>query len=307
MKKIVGIILAIIILISCENIIKKKEKPIANTGYQEINTDLYQLIKPSEKAKKVLILFPGYPHKGEDTTKEFKILKYTEESNVAVIFMNYNQKLWLEENEKIALAEQLKSIFTENNLPINDVYIGGYSSGGNVSLLISSYLNQHKRFKLAPKGVFIVDSPIDLVALYKSSQKNLERKFSEVSVAESTWIIENLENQLGNPKDDIITYQQYAVNTSETNTINNLIGLKNTKIRLYTEPDTLWWKKNRMADYDQLNSYYIKSLSEDLKEAGFNQVEYIPTQDKGYRANGERHPHSWSIIDQKELMTWINE
>lgn len=186
MKKIVGIILAIIILISCENILKKKEKPIANTGYQEINTDLYQLIKPTENLKKVLILFPGYLHKAEDTKKEFKILKYTEESNLAVIFMNYNQKLWLEENEKIALAEQLKNIFTENNLPTNDVYIGGYSSGGNVSLLISSYLNQQKRFQLAPKGVFIVDSPIDLLALYKSSQKYLERKFSEVSVAEST-------------------------------------------------------------------------------------------------------------------------
>lgn len=83
--------------------------------------------------------------------------------------------------------------------------------------------------------------------------------------------------------------------------------MKKTKIRLYTEPDTLWWKKNRMADYDQLNSYYIKSLSEDLKESEFNQVEYIATENKGYRANGERHPHSWSIIDKNELINWIME
>ena len=192
-------------------------------------------------------------------------------------------------------------------MPSNDVYIGGYSSGGNVSLLISSFLNEHKNFKLKPKGVFIVDSPIDLAALYKSSKKNLKRKYSEVSVTESTWIIENLESKLGTPNDDILKYQQYAAYTSETKNIDNLKALEKTKIRLYTEPDTLWWKKNRMADYDQLNSCYIKSLSEDLKEAGFNQVEYIPTQNKGHRANGERHPHSWSIIDKVELIEWINE
>ena len=77
------------------------------------------------------------------------------------------------------------------------------------------------------------------------------------------------------------------------------------QIRLYTEPDTLWWKKNRMADYDQMNAYYIKRLSESLKKSGFRSVEYIPTQNKGYRANGERHPHSWSIIDKKELIKWM--
>lgn len=186
MKKFSGIILILVLLLSCKNITKKKQETLSNTEFQEITNKDYELIKPTENSKKVLILFPGYPHKAEDTKKEFKILKSAKENDIAVIYMNYNQKLWLEENEKIALAEQLQSIFKENNLPSNDVYIGGYSSGGNISLLISSFLSENKHFKLVPKGVFIVDSPIDLAALYKSSQRNLERKFSEVSVEEST-------------------------------------------------------------------------------------------------------------------------
>ena len=307
MKKNLGIFIVIILLLSCKNITKKKQDTFVKNQFQEITNNDYKLSKPYDNLKKVLVLFPGFPHKAEDTKREFKILKSAKENNIAVIYMNYNQKLWLEENEKIALAEQLQSIFKENNLPSNDVYIGGYSSGGNISLLISSFLSENKHFKLVPKGVFIVDSPIDLAALYKSSQKNLERKFSEVSIAESTWIIENLESQLGTPNDNILKYQQYAAYTSKTNNIDNLKGLKKTKIRLYTEPDTLWWKKNRMADYDQLNSYYIKKLSYDLKQSGFNQVAYIPTENKGYRANGERHPHSWSIIDKKEIISWIME
>jgi len=307
MIKYIGFILVLFTLISCKNTNKEKQKTHIKNEFQVITNEDYELIKPTENLKEVLVLFPGFPHKAEDTQREFKIQTYAEKNNVTVIYMNYNQKLWLDENEKIALAKQLLSIFQKNDLPINDVYIGGYSSGGNVSLLISSFLNENKRFKLIPKGIFIVDAPIDLAALYKSSQKNIERNFSDVSVTESTWIIKNFKSQLGNLEDEFLKYQKLAPYTSETSNINNLKGLNNTKIRLYTEPDTLWWKKNRMADYDQLNSYYIKKLYEDLKQAGFKQIEYIPTQNKGYRANGERHPHSWSIIDKKDIINWIME
>ena len=174
----------------------------------------------------------------------------------------------------------------------------------NVALLISDFVIQQD-LDISPKKVFIVDSPIDLVALYNASEKNIERNFSELSVQESTWILETLGKQFGNPNSDISKYQERAIYTSKTDNIDNLRYLKNTKIRLYTEPDTLWWKENRMADYEQMNAYYIKRLSETLNKLEFKGVEYIPTIDKGYRANGLRHPHSWAIVDKKGLVDWI--
>jgi len=307
MNKLIGILLIFIIFISCQNAENKKTESPIKTEFQEITNDNYELSKPTQNIKQVLVLFGGFPEKPEDIKREFKILEFAKKNSIAVIYMNYNQKLWLEKQKKQKLAEQLQSIFLENKLPTNNIYIGGFSSGGNVSLLISSFLIENKIFRLEPKGVFIVDSPIDLVALYKSSEKNLARNFSEVSVQESTWIIETLGKQFGNPNNDISKYEKYSVYTSETSNINNLKGLKNIKIRLYTEPDTLWWKENRKADYDQMNAFYIKKLSETLKNSGFNQVEYIPTENKGYRENGDRHPHSWSIIDKKELIKWLTE
>ena len=122
---------------------------------------------------------------------------------------------------------------------------------------------------------------------------------------ESTWLLQTLGTQFGNPNIDISKYQEYAVYTSITDHTDNLKNLKNTKIRMYTEPDTLWWKENRMADYDQMNAYYIKNLSETLKTLEFKDVEYISTKNKGYRANGERHPHSWAIVDKTNLINWI--
>jgi len=307
MNKLIGILLTLIVFTSCKNAEKEKNESPVKTEFQEITNDNYELSKPTKNIKKVLVLFGGFPEKPKDIKREFKILEIVKENGIALIYMNYNQKLWLNENEKQELAELLQKIFIENKLPTNDTYVGGFSSGGNVALLISSFMIENKDFKVEPKGVFIVDSPIDLVALYRSSEKNLTRNFSETSVQESTWIIETLGKQFGNPNNDISKYQEYSIYTSKTNNIDNIKGLKNTKIRFYTEPDTLWWKENRKADYDQMNAYYIKRLSEDLKNSGFSQVEYIPTENKGYRDNGDRHPHSWSIVDKKELIKWMME
>lgn len=307
MNKFLGILLIVITVYSCKKNVKTKTKNHTKIEYQEIRNDNYELSKPTENINRVLVLFGGFPESPEDIKREFKILELAKKNKLAVIYMNYNQKLWLTESEKQQLARHLQNIFQDNDLPRSHIYIGGFSSGGNVSLLISSYLTENKNFKLNPKGVFIADSPIDLVALYKSSEKNLIKDFSEVAVQESTWIIENLGKQLGNPNDDISKYQKYAVYTAELNSINNLRGLKNTKIRLYTEPDTIWWKENRKADYDQMNACYIKKLSESLTYFGFSQVEYIPTNNKGYRDNGDRHPHSWSIINKEDLIKWIME
>jgi hypothetical protein len=303
----VCLILTLIDIISCKTAQKEKTKTEVLPDFQEIIHENYELSKPTKDIKYVLVLFGGYPQKPEDIKREFKILDIAKENNIAVLYMNYHQKLWLEADEKQKLGLLLKSIFLENKLPTKNIFIGGFSSGGNVSLLISSFLMENKEFNIAPKGVFIIDSPIDLMALYKSSEKNLKRKFSEISVQESTWIIETLERRFGHPNSNLSKYEDYAVFTSQSDNIDNLSSLKNTKIRLYTEPDTLWWKTNRMADYDQMNAFYIKKMYERLKASGFKGVEYIPTVGKGYRANGDRHPHSWSIVDKNELVAWIKE
>lgn len=84
--------------------------------------------------------------------------------------------------------------------------------------------------------------------------------------------------------------------------------MKNLKIRLYTEPDLKWWKENRKNDFEDLNAFYIEKLSDILKsEFGNKNVELIKTENKGYRANGERHPHSWAIVNEKDLMIWMME
>ena len=301
----------ILILILVTNISCKQNKQEEGTetseklGFTEIIKNDYELYKPDQEVKAVLILFGGYPENTEDIKREFKILDIARKNNIAVLLSNYNQKLWLEENEKHQLAQGLQNIIVENQLPTDNIFIGGFSSGGVVSLLISNFIVGMKQFHINPKGVFVIDSPIDLAGLYKSSEKNIERNFSGPSIQESTWLLGTLGRNLGNPEDNIKKYEDKAVFTYKTKNISNLNKLKETKIRLYTEPDSIWWKENRMADYEQTNAFFIKQLSKHLLEKGYKSVEYIPSVDKGYRANGERHPHSWSIVDKENLVEWM--
>ncbi|MEZ4913609.1 MAG: hypothetical protein R2798_06090 [Chitinophagales bacterium] len=300
------IILAFLILNSCKQ--KNSEKEAENfpqTYYRQIVTPEYEWEKPVSNPQAVLVLLGGYAENAEDIKREFKILEKAKANKIAIVYSNYNKKLWLAENELDELSKQLKKIFTDNELAEDNVYLGGFSSGGDLALLIGNYLTENQAIELIPKGIFIVDAPIDLAELYFSAEKNLVRNFSESSTQESTWLIEELGNSLGNPNNTLTEYEKYSVFTLKTGQINNIASLNKTKIRMYTEPDTLWWKKNRMADYEQTNAYLIKKLSEKLQNSGFAKLEYIPTENRGYRANGERHPHSWSIVEIDELINWM--
>jgi hypothetical protein len=71
----------------------------------------------------------------------------------------------------------------------------------------------NNEFAIKPKGVFIADSPIDLLGLYRSSEKNIEHNFSEIAVQESNWIIEYLEKNFGDPENSLSEYEKKAVFT----------------------------------------------------------------------------------------------
>ncbi|WP_162820091.1 hypothetical protein [Kordia sp. SMS9] len=305
-KSIILLMNAIFLILSACSEKKKQEK--VNThkkaSYEQIVTPTYELEKPQGTASAVLVLFGGYPEVASDIKREFNILKAAQQHNIAVLYSNYNRKLWFENNELETLAQQLNQIFTTHHLATDNVFFGGFSSGGNVALLLGNHLTASQN-KLKPKGIFIVDSPIDLAVLYQSAEKNVNRNFSDVSVQEGRFLLQLLGDRFGNPAEAMETYEKYAVFTSETNHTDNLSSLKNTKLRFYTEPDTLWWQKERMASYEQMNAYYIQQLAQKLTAENFTHVEYIPTENKGYRANGERHPHSWSIVDVAELIKFM--
>ena len=298
-------ILILFILGACSiNENSNQEGQSVGAGPTNIVSENYELSIPT-KQDGFLILFPCFPCDAENTTSEFNIIDLANSNNITVLLMNFNQHLWLSDAEKKELEEIITNAVKQNGINTDNTYIGGFSSGGNVSLLLTDYLKSSES-SIQPKGVFIVDSPIDLLGLYDNAQKNIEQNFSEPAVQEANWIVKMFVPEFGIGDTALINYKNKSPYTSKTKSIKNIDNLNDLKIRLYSEPDTLWWKQNRRAEYEDMNAFYIEQLAFDLKKRyGEEQVTYIKTENRGYRANGERHPHSWAIIDKKDLVHWM--
>ena len=250
------ILILAVVLISCKGEDKEEDKLTAKLTSEIVSTSDFELIK-SEKKNGLLILFPCLPCDAKNTLSELEIGDISVENGFSVLAMNFNQHLYLNLSEKKELKKKLEKIVSEYDLSNENIFIGGFSSGGNVSLILSDYLIESES-QIQPKGVFVVDSPIDLLALYKTAQKNLDMNFSEASIQEATWIKSFFDNEFGNPEKGITNYEKNSPYIFETQNIENLKDLKNLKIRFYTEPDLKWWQENRKNDYQDLNAYYVK-------------------------------------------------
>jgi len=294
-----------LLLINCSNLnTKKPPEKDSSLKIEEVITDDYHLLIPKEQ-KALLVLFPCMPCNAENTLAEFNIKSIAEENGITLLLMNFNQRLWLTDKEKASLEQIILQAVNENQLDASNVHIGGFSSGGNVSLLLSDYLKA-KNSTIQPKGVFIVDSPIDLLALKESALQTIERNFSPPAVAEANWILDMCAKDFGEGDLTNVLYEIRSPFSSLTRSDANISHLSDMKIRLYTEPDTAWWYENKRANYENMNAYYIEMLAEDLKQLHGNEsVELIQTENRGYRANGMRHPHSWSVVDEEELVKWV--
>lgn len=302
MKQFILLILIVTVTFSCKTTPKKENKILSKV--QVKTTDNYELHQV-KNSNKILVLFPGGGATSKETKEEFNILPIATDNNVSVLLMNFNRHLWIDKIQTEQLSKELETIFIENNLDQNDVFVGGMSIGGNVALTLANFQSEHKK-SIVPKGVFIIDSPIDLYALYESSIKDvLNPDFDEERLAEPKFIINYFEDKFG--KESLLdNIQQVSPFTMKTDR-NSVPFLKDIKLRFYTEPDSLWWKENRQTDFESTNAYAIQQIANQLKNEKWNQFELIETENKGYRSNGNRHPHSWSIVDVDELLNWIKK
>ncbi|MFK8061151.1 MAG: hypothetical protein AB8B78_13815 [Polaribacter sp.] len=268
------------------------------------NNDNYQLFK-AKNSEALLILFPGGGSTAKETKRDFKILEKAKQNNISVLLMNFNRHLWIEDDDSEKLEKLIKDIVDEHNLNTDNIFIGGMSIGGTVALSLSSFLAKNNS-KINPKGVFVVDSPIDLYALYESSQKDLLRKdFSEERLGEPKWIISYFEEKFGVYESLLANIQKVAPITLKTENTSNIDALKYKKLRFYVEPDTLWYQQNRQTDFESTNAFALQKTTALLEDKNWKKTTLIQTKNKGFTANGERNPHSWSIVNVDDLIKWI--
>ena len=263
----------------------------------------YELnIAPKQKA--VLILFPCFPCNIENTKNEAQFLKNLKPEGITTLLLNYNMKLYLSESEKKEYSLALNSIFDRNKIVKENIFIGGFSSGGNLALLLSNYLIQTKN-AIQPKGLIVVDSPLDLERLYNGAQEDVKKNVSEEAVEEGKYLIQLFNDDLGNPKANIETYKKMSPYLVSSDSKVNIEYLKDIKIRLYCEPDLEWYWTNKKRTYEELNAFHLEKTYDSLLNLGAEKVEFIKTSNRGFDGKGNKKPHSWNLIEREDLIKWI--
>lgn len=294
MRKIITLTVLLLTLLSCT---------AHKVDNGTVESKQYGLTKAADQ-KAVLVLYPCFPCDAEHTKTEAYFLKNLEKKGITILLLSNNQKLFLTESEKNEYAKSLNSIFDENRIKKENVFIGGFSSGGNVALLLSSYLIKSYN-PIQPKGLLVVDSPVDLERLYYNAQRDIIANVDPDAVEEGQFLTELFEKELGKPQENPEKYKTASPYLISQNSVENIQYLKGIRTRFYCEPDLEWQQNNRDRKFEDLNALMLKKTTESLQNLGNQNAEYIETKNRGIRANGKRHPHSWNIVEQEELVRWM--
>lgn len=269
-------------------------------GPRTFHTTDYDLVVPAEQ-KALLVLFPCFACDAADTRSESTITDEAVANGVAVLLMDFDRHLLLSDAERTEVLDVIARAVQEHGLVGGNTFIGGFSSGGNVSLLLAKALLQAPHPPLTLKGVFAVDSPLDLMQLYAASERRVARTSAPVPPDEARMVLALLDSALGAPAANAAAYEARSPLTPSAA---NAALFKHLPVRFYTEPDTAWWRVNRGMSYADLNAFALQRIHAALQAAGNSRAEYTTTTDRGIQ-HGHRHPHAWSIVDGKGLVQWV--
>jgi hypothetical protein len=182
-----------------------------------------------------------------------------------------------------------------------DYYVGGFSIGGSTAIKFA------ENESLKPKAIFAIDPPLDLERFYNSSKREIRLSVNNSPDEERVYMIERIEKEMGgSPETALKNYYKtspYSFNDTTQTAIKNIIRLP---LRIYSEPDVNWWLKENAEDFTGMNATECSAMINELNRLGNTKAELIITQNKGYRKpDNRRHPHSWSIVDNDELIQWL--
>jgi len=274
---------------------------------KDSSTLFYKLIIPKVKPVAALIILPGTGEPVNYAEQQITLPVLAADKGFVVVLPSINRGTTKHTYEHEMLDKIITQILKRFNVPKDKVIIGGFSGGAMISLTYTEKANREKGSTvIIPKAVFGIDPPLDYAHLWQHCINDIERNFSDVAVAEGKWITQMYKDEFGgSPNEQPENYIKYSIYSHSRKDGGNARYLLTTPVLLYTEPDVVWSMKNRQRDFYDLNAPDISAMINMLQLGGNQNAELIITHNKGIRPNGQKHPHSWSIMDSQQCLDWI--
>jgi len=284
-----------------------KAQNFERISYGSESNDYYVALRPaSENIMGVLVLMPGFGQVAERIFPESKIQNVAYVNNILTIALPCPQKLYADDTVIGNLNKAIEHIKATFKISADKFVIGGFSAGGTISLRYTEYCyNPENEAPIKPKAVFSIDSPVDLFHIWDYFERELERNFSEVGMAEAKYVRQLLLNEIGDPLGDQTIYDKLTPFNMTKKEKGNEQYLVQVAVRTYHELSTDWLINQRHRSLIDTNAVPASEMINRLRQSGNNIAEFIQAEKAGYRSSGQRHPHAWSIVDEVELIQWI--
>ncbi len=211
-----------------------------------------------------------------------------------------------EDTDVAELVDRVQAILLEEDLRNVPVFLAGMSLGGTRAARLAVYLHTHRQdVWLRAAGLAMVDAPLDMVRFWHSETRAARVNAHPAAADEGRWVTYLLETHLGGSpdtaRDRFVAYSPFVHGEPSGG---NAAHLREIPVRAYHEPDVDWWIENRRKDYYSMNSIDLAALVTELLVMGNDHAELITTH--AARAEyPDASPHTWSIVDDGELVEWF--
>jgi hypothetical protein len=108
----------------------------------------------------------------------------------------------------------------------------------------------------------------------------------------------------GSPEAKPAAYLQHSMFSAASADGGNARYLRSVPVRIYCDPDIDWQLANRRVDYYDMNALDGAAMINRLHLNGNERAQFVSALGKGYRPDGMRHPHSWSLAAPEDCVEW---
>lgn len=274
-----------------------------NTVNQEVvlmdestpEANCYTAILPDDgDVRSYMLLLPGFGESAEDVLSATDLPHDAAKAGIAVFIPTLQdgiESYGFSEQSQQTLSAIAKDIVRRYKLDDKPYCIGGFSMGGAAAVKYA------EAAPVKPSCVFAIDSPLDYERFCYAAKRDVEVYRKGLAEGDSTYV------KLLSDITPIMEDSPYRLSDATHSAILSLVDIP---VRYYIEPAEQWWLDNRHTDVLGLNILDGTAFINDLRLLGNDKAELIVTSGKGFRNGGKTyHPHAWSIVDNKELISWI--
>lgn len=267
----------------------------------------YDFIKSDVDTSDIMILLPGWGESTDQVRATSEIVKQGSRSyHIAIINTQADSTFYIDKKSMDYIDYVVSQLYKERKFA-SKIVLGGFSLGGTA---VAKYLIDYESSRSTKmiSSYFLIDPILDFQRLSSCCERLSIRGGARVSVSECSYINQKLNiifnGQYNTNKRDSID-KQISIVTRNDNP-QKFLKIVDTKLIIFTEIDPVWMVENRNKDLYDLNAMDCVAFFNNLKLIGNNNAELIVTKDKGYK-NGNRNPHSWSIVDYNILQKYLSE